>query len=325
MRRLTRAGFTTQFVRRAILPDWWETSCEDDTALLSDLEFRVARFLGETVTTVRSPGTVLAPAVVNASLRRVRSVDPSRLKPAIHAALQIARAVVRTLREPLREVRVPPADAVLWRSHLLGLTAEPDVTALIPDLWARGIPVVHVEVLPVPKFQGLACMLDNRPVILLGHGHDEPARVAFFVAHEAAHIVHGDCTPGEPVVDEEENVDDPARTEQRADRYAWSLLTGGIEVPSIQAASFKDVANAAASVEVRHGIDAGVVAWSWANRTRDFQTGALALKALYRAEGSRRVLRQHFDLNVDLDRSTEGDRALLSCVYGAPERDAVAR
>ena len=154
MRRLTRAGFTTQFVRRAILPDWWESSCEDDTALLSDLEFRIARFLGETVTTLRSPGTPLALAHVNARLRRVRSVDPTRLRPAIHAALRIAHAVVRSLREPSREVRVPPASAFVWQSELRGLVAEADVTALIPNLWARGIPVVHVEVLPVPKFQG---------------------------------------------------------------------------------------------------------------------------------------------------------------------------
>jgi hypothetical protein len=113
--------------------------------------------------------------------------------------------------------------------------------------------------------------------------------------------------------------------ERRADRYAWSILTGGIDIPAFQASNFKDVANEAANIEGRQGIDAGVVAWSWANRTRDFQTGVMALKALYRAQGGRRILRQHFDLNVDLEGATEGDRALLSCVHGEPERDAAAR
>ena len=53
MRRLARTGFKAEFVRQAILPDWWNASCEDDPALLTDLGFRVARFLGESVTTLR--------------------------------------------------------------------------------------------------------------------------------------------------------------------------------------------------------------------------------------------------------------------------------
>jgi hypothetical protein len=50
----------------------------------------------------------------------------------------------------------------------------------------------------------------------------------------------------------------------------------------------------------------------------------MAAQALYRTKGGKRVLRAFFDRNVGLDDAPESDRALLRCLYGDPQRDAVA-
>jgi hypothetical protein len=55
MRRLSKAGFEKGFVRPALLPDWWDETCDQDPELLPDFEMRVARFMGLPLSYVRDP------------------------------------------------------------------------------------------------------------------------------------------------------------------------------------------------------------------------------------------------------------------------------
>ena len=52
LRRLSKAGFERDFVQRAVLPDWWDERCADDPRLVQDIEIRVARFLGLSISAV---------------------------------------------------------------------------------------------------------------------------------------------------------------------------------------------------------------------------------------------------------------------------------
>src|SRR5262245_50724556 len=118
MRRLSQAGFKQPFVSRAIVPDWWDESCSEDPNLLQDVEIRVARFLGVSLQTVKDPTTALAPlSYPEAQLRRVRDVDRDRLGPAIHTAMRIAAAVVRSLRHKVPPT-VAPVDGLRWRETI---------------------------------------------------------------------------------------------------------------------------------------------------------------------------------------------------------------
>ena len=123
--------------------------------------------------------------------------------PRCTAAIRCAAAVVRNLRDTVPPPKAPPGDGLAWRERLVGRRTAPSLEALAEHLWELGIPVVPLDVLPAPSFQGMACIVEDRPVILLGHKHDEPGRVAFVIAHEAGHIAAGDCTAGRPIVDEE--------------------------------------------------------------------------------------------------------------------------
>lgn len=325
MRRLARAGFKGDFVSLAVLPDWWQADCVNDPTLLSDIEVRVARFLKAPLASIRDPKATLAPpSYAGAQLRRVRNIDRDRLAPAIHAAIQVAAAVVRSLREPRADVRVPPPDALQWRSEIRHPDAPVKLRDVLTDCWKRGIPIVPMEVLPSPSFQGLACIVEGRPVVVLGHKHDEPGRVASLVAHEIGHVVAGDCEPEQPVVDEEETADDATDMERLADQYAAKLLVGDTLIPDAAATNPKELASTAAAIEREHGVDAGAVIWSWARKTGIYADAVTALKALYRANGARRLVREHFLRFVDLDSATESDRALLRSVLGDSDHDDAA-
>jgi len=326
MHRLSRAGFKSEFVRRAILPDWWEETCAQDPNLLPDIEIRVARFLELPLATVRDAGAALtAPSYSSAQLRRVRDLDPDRLAPAIHSGMRIAAAAVRSLRNPAPRPVLPPPDGLAWREQIERTSGAMALDSILTDMWVRGIPVVSLDVLPTPSFQGAACIVQDRPVILLGHKYDAPGRVAFLVAHEAGHIAAGDCTPDQPVVEEEEEVRDDASIERSAERYAIRALVGGDSIPLVDrehGVNFKKLATVAAQLERTSGADAGIIIFAWAARTGDYTTASMAVQALYRGSGARRLLRQHFTRHIDLDAATDGDAALLRCVYGEPERDA---
>ncbi len=326
MHRLSRAGFSQEFLRRAVLPEWWDEQCSEDPSLLQDIEIRVARFLSLSLAVVGDPSAALAPpSYPAAQLRRVRDVNRDRLAPAIHTAIRIASAVVRNLRDNVPNPTIPPIDGLKWCELIERTGTTAMLKDIVADLWKRGIPVVPLDVLPTPGFQGMACIVENRPVILLGYKHDEPGRVAFVVAHEARHVAAGDCATDQPVIDSEDEITDDGDIEQYADLYATQVLVGDGSVPHVDGVSFKELAHGASDLERTTGADASSVIFSWARRTGDYATATMAVKALYRSTGARKQLRQLFDRHVDLAAAAETDRALLLCARGESALDEAAR
>lgn len=323
--RARKAGYDRSFVSAAVLPDWWDASCEKDAALVPDLEIRLARFLRVPLQEVQDPTAKLkSPVYANARLRRVAKEGAAHPDPTIHAALSIAGAALRSVRRPLPAVELPPVDANRWHK-LLGSGASGLLEAAVADLWQRGIPVLHVAVLPNPRFQGLACITDGRPVVVLGHDIELPARLLSHLAHEVGHIVAGDCAENAPVVDQSDETPDRSQMERNADRYAMVATLGESppEPPSGAARTdFRRLAQAASLAARSSGLDLGSLIWFWTTKTREFPTGMLALKAVYRHLGGDRIIRAKFDEYVDLSSASDTDRALLRCLKGDPERNA---
>ena len=326
MRRLSRAGFQRQLVATALIPDWWDESCEQDPDLLPEIDVRVARFLSTSLSIVRNVNSpLLVPSYGNAHLRKVRSIDRERLGPAIHTAIQVAGAVVRNMRVT-RRVALPATDGVEWRQSLkLDENIPVQLSDILQDLWTNGIPVVPLDTLPTPSFQGLACIVEDHPVIVLGHRYDEPGRVAFLVAHEAGHITAGDCSPDVPVVDQDATVQDGHEMERSADRFAQRLLLGNesIDIEVSEGMSPKTLAQQAFDLERRTGADASSIIYSWASKTLDYAVASMAVKALYRSVGARNEVRRMFDEHIDPASAGESDRELLRCIYGEHEPTAV--
>ena len=313
-------------MQRAILPDWWDERCADDPRLVQDIEIRVARFLGMSMSHVADARLPLEPpSHPGAQLRRVRDTDRARLAPAIHTAIRCAAAVVRNLCDTVPPPCHPPVDGLEWRDRIVGARTAASLESVAANLWELGIPVVPLDVLPAPSFQGMACIIEDRPVILLGHKHDEPGRVAFVIAHEAGHIATGDCTAGRPIVDEEPEIADDGEMERRADRYANHVLLGESDLQQLDDSDskrFKELARRASEIERTKGVDAGFVIFSLAHRTGDYGTAAMAVKALYRHTGARKQLRRLLNRYVDLTAASETDRYLLLCALCAHDARA---
>ena len=200
------------------------------------------------------------------------------------------------------EPALPPPDGLAWREEVRGFQGSVALDTILEDLWNRGIPVVPTHTLPVPGFQGLAAVVEGRPVVVLGHKHDEPGRAAFRVAHEVGHIAKGDCTSASPVIDKDDEILADDDMEQLADQYAIRMLAGRDTVPQLGESTFgdfRDLAERAAVVERETGADAGAILFSWARTTGDYRMATLATKALYLSTGATRSLREHFKKFVD--------------------------
>ena len=229
----------------------------------------------------------------------------------------IARAVVRNLKESVPTPALPPSDGLAWRQEIRGFDGSVALDAILEDLWTRGIPVVPTQLLPVPGFQGLAAVVEGRPVVVLGHRHDEPGRAAFRISHEAGHIAKGDCTPDAPVVDKDEEILSDDGMEKLADQYAIRVLVGRDAIPELDPSAvhnFRDLATLAATVEREKGIDAGAIIFSWARTTGDYATATMATKALYLSTGATRSLRKYFKRFVDVDGAPLSDQELMRVV-----------
>jgi hypothetical protein len=98
--------------------------------------------------------------------REQLSVVRDKLGLAIHSALRIGAAVVRNLRDIVPDPSIPPPDGLAWRQLINPAGTAVSLRDIAADLWKRGIPVIPREVLPSPSFQGIAGIVDGRPVIL---------------------------------------------------------------------------------------------------------------------------------------------------------------
>ena len=282
----------------------------------------MARFLAAPMSAVTNPESMLtAPGYPGAQLRCVRDVDRDRLTPAIHAATGIAAAVVRNLNESVPTPTPPPPDGLVWRRELTDMGGTVDLDTILRDLWTRGIPVIPTQLLPTPSFQGLAAIVEGRPVVVLGHRHDAPGRVAFRISHEAGHIARGDCTPDAPVVDKDEEIVADDEMEKRADRYAMRVVMGEHTIPELEPSAFDDfrtLASSAADMERKTGIDAGAIIFSWARTSGDYATATMATRALYLSTGAARALGKYFRRFVDVEGASLSDRELMRVVAPAP-------
>ncbi len=326
MRRLAHSGFRKQFVSTALMPDWWEESYAQDSTVLPEVEIRIARFLNVPLSVVRDAETELAPPVYgDAQLRRVRDIDRGRLGPAIHTAMRVAEAVIRNLRCTQSKPSQLPDNALEWRRILRSRSSGPvQLDDILCALWANGIPVIPIDTLPAPGFQGLACIVDGHPTIVLGQKYDEPSHVAFIVAHEAGHIASGHCSLRMLVVDQDKDIRDGSEVERAADCFAKRLLVGDetVTIPVQEQLDAKSLAERAVDLESEYGVDAGSLIFTWAASTLNYPAASLAVRALYRSTGARRQMRQLFDRYIDSGSASESDRTLLRCVYGGTEPPA---
>lgn len=294
-RRLKRAGYDDQFLRRAVLPDWWDDSLADNPAAWAQIQLRIAQRLSLPLADILDLSKALArPDVSGIRLKRAKA---GTAREDVAPGMVAARNAVRLVVPYLRDLPAMPANltAAGLRKWILERNPTVDLGGLLDASWTHGIAVVHFAPLPTEakKFAGMAYYEGDRPVIVLASGYDEPARLAFHLAHEVAHVIRGHVKPGGQILCEASfdgaNED---REEREADGDALELLTGhpnpvlkpiyGLTAPKLKAESLRE--------EKRSGIHAGTLALIYGKTAKRMPVAVKALALMNMNTGARKII-----------------------------------
>ncbi len=227
--RLKKLGLSDPAVNAA-WPRWWSDEADTSVSARVDLRFSLARKLG------------LDPRSLLDDEQQPRFVwrDEARFKH-LSGEGDLERSAITSFGKALGSVLIaaspPPipitgSTAQSLRSLILR-EKQPYIRLL--DLlslsWSVGIPVIHLRVFPWPqkRMAAMTVRVDDRCAILLGKDSMYPAQVAFYLAHELAHISLAHLASDPVIVDMEQAVpslQDPDAEEGSADRFALELLTG---------------------------------------------------------------------------------------------------
>ncbi|MBN9691870.1 MAG: hypothetical protein J0M24_16640 [Verrucomicrobia bacterium] len=293
--RLKRVGYDDVFLRHAVLPDWWDDSLAHNPASLAQMQLRIAQRLSLPLGDLVDVSKALSlPDVSAIRLKRAkRGTEREDLAPGMVAA----RNAVRMVMPHLQNLSPLPANltAVALRKWVLERNPTVDLGGLLDACWSHGIAVFHYGPLPAAakKFAGMASYEGDRPVVVLASGHDEPARLAFHLAHEVSHVIRGHVKPGGAILCEasfEGATED--KDEEVADGDALELLTGQRD-PKIAPRPGMDgskLAAAALSQQKRSSIHAGTLALIYGKTANRMGVAVNALKLMNMNTGGREII-----------------------------------
>ena len=294
-RRLKTVGFDRVFLQRAVLPDWWDDSFAANAATRSQIELHLAQRLGVPLAQLRDPSQpITLPGTHDIRLKRATG---GAKRDDIAPGMIVARRTVGIVLPHLRDVPALPAHLTVGdlRKWILARHRVVDLPALLDAAWAHGIAVFHFAPLPTAakKFAGMAYYEGKRPVVILATGYDAPARVAYYLAHEIAHILRGHVVPGGAMLadaDFEKGREDDE--EREADGDALELLTGerAPKFPAIYGMTASRLAVAAREYERQHRIHAGTVALIYGKTAERMPVAVAALAQMNMGTGARRLI-----------------------------------
>lgn len=322
--RLSDVGFDKRFLQAVILPEWWEDSLATVPFNRAIAEASIAGHLGCRIADLTNHKTPLVlPSTGGELFKRQKNSDINKLRP----TLQIARRAANIIKSAI--VNVPDfggkATAQEVRELVLGKSEVVNLKSLVQFCWDWGIPILRISRLPnrAGKFAGVAILDSDRPVIVMACGHEAPAWVAHYLAHEIGHIVLGHA-PNEVdvIVDSElENAVAEDDLEKEADKFAFHLLTGkenGIKFAPAQAGEYygRQLAVSAKryAEKQNYPIDIGAVCLAYGFSTLDYKAAQVALRHLSLNTGSKKIINSQLIAHIDPIKLTESAARFVEAV-----------
>jgi Zn-dependent peptidase ImmA (M78 family) len=319
--RLRRIGFDAKFLKRTVLPDWWEDSLAAVPANRAMAETAIARHLGLELPKLRNSTMELAlPSLPTACLKRNKNIQLSDVRPAILVAQHAAELAATNLDD------VPPFAGRLSanevRKQVLKTAPAVDLSSLVDFCWKHGVAVIHLKALPehTKKIDGMALFCGTTPVIVLASAKDSPPWLAFHLAHELGHILLGHVKQGTgPWVDGSIDAVVEDQSEKEADEFACEVLTGqkrfgfnptyGMTAPKLAAAAER--------YSEKHGIAPGVVALFYGRSADRMGPAQLALKKLRQHAGAHEIIDQALMRHLNPDELPESSARFLTILEAA--------
>jgi Zn-dependent peptidase ImmA (M78 family) len=326
--RLTSLGLPKIFVRKNLLPDWWDEEFEaTDGAVLQAASYVSRRLNLDIDSLLESNGQPIQAIECKARFKTQRNQDLEKISLAYCLAARIAELVAYACKpsyQPIDGISV--ADI---RHEILRTQSSVNLTGLLEFCWSRGIPILHFSEFPkttgIQKFDGMVAFFYDHPVIILSHKSCFSAWQLFIAAHEVGHIYKKHLDNG-AIVDsriEPTNSDDNEETE--ANEVASELLLGNPDMIYTARHPFvsgEQLATSALAISKRDQVDPGVVtlnfAWSKANQARSekekgiaWATGTKALKMLEAKANAPAQINAYLHHHLDWEKLSDDNQEYL--------------
>lgn len=270
--RLRAVGVDTPYLRNTALPSWWNESVADSPSGFQETLMLIARHLGLSLRSLQD----------EASPVELRDFGPCNFKKSsgvTEGDLAVTRAIcTRAVQIAAASIQSPwqqviPSSGSEIRESILGSGAPwVGLANLVDWCWSKGIPVLHVSHFPksAKKMDGMAAIVDGRPVIILCKNHKQEAWLLFILAHELGHIVKGHVSQNGVLVDEHiaKDTSDVDIQESEANATATELLTGTADCRFVKTGRWPN-AQQLAEIAIRYGkqnqVDPGHVILNYSN------------------------------------------------------------
>jgi hypothetical protein len=329
-KRLKKVGLSDLAINAA-WPTWWSDEADASTSAQTELRFSIARKLGLNPHSLleddREPVFIWKDEARFKHLSRESEIEKS-------AITSFGAALGRVLISAQPSWKsISGASALDLRNAILHSQPYVRLLDLISLSWSVGIPVIHLRVFPWPRkrMAAMSIGLDARSAILLAKDSMYPAHVAFYLAHELAHIALGHLGGQRVVVDFEDSdllnraepPGVPDMEEIEADEYALDLLTGESQprVLSINKhAGARSLADAALRASKELKIEPGTLALCFGASTGDWGIANGAMRYIYSSPSAVwRVVNQIAIKQLSLAEIPEDIQRYLEAVLGLEE------
>lgn len=284
--RLERLGLSDAAIDAA-WPEWWSDSADPSPSARLDLRFSLARKLGLDARSL----------VDEEGVPRFIWRDEARFKNLLGES-DSERAAIASFGRAFGSIIIGaagtgqgflPADPITIRNSILRSRPFVGLLDLMVLCWTAGIPVVHLRIFPLSqkRMAAMSVRVGDRSAILLGKDSMYPAQIAFYLAHEIAHVASGHLSNETAIVDLETNqlaIGGTDQEESEADRFALQLLTGRADprvLPASGAYNAPGLADAVLRSATDLHIEPGTLALCFGYSTGNWAVANSAMRFIY--------------------------------------------
>lgn len=282
--RLSGAGFTRSFVKKHILPSWWDDDAAANPSGYSEALLLLSRHLGLNLASLQNNEGGISFSVTG-TCKFKKSEKHSESDVELARSIAYRASVLATAATPSK-LNVP-ATASDIRQTILNESRWVSLENLTNYCWSIGVPVLHISVFPpeTKKPDGMAVMVNGRPAIVICKNQKSSAWLLFIIAHELGHIVLGHVQNNGVLVDDHISEESKDAEEIAANRFAIQILTGSAERKYLATGTWPDgpqLAHAARTIGHEQRVDPGHIVLNYAHSMNKsfFPVAQNALKIL---------------------------------------------
>lgn len=288
-KRLSSLGLSDSVIDAA-WPSWWDAEAEASPSARAELRYSLARKLG------LEPHSLLkdqeAPEFIWKEPAQFKHLS-GETEAERWALTSFGTALGKMLlRGTSTKELVKAKTAADFRAAILANQVYVRFVDLLSLCWSIGIPTIHLRVFPLTKkrMAAMSVGVGSRHAILLGKDAVYPPQIAFYLAHELAHIFLNHLKDDEVLVDLERDAPsadshgEKDSDEEAADAFALELLTG-LPSPEIIAigpgVGSRSLAKAVLDAAEGERVEPGTLALCYAHSTGAWAAAMGAMRHIY--------------------------------------------